>query len=422
MLTAGILLGGVLLAGGAPAAVEAPQRPPEILSWRHQVLSHERYEELAERWAAFTEAHPRDPAAWVHWGHALRYAGEDEAANQKYTRAFEIDSTEIVALEAYASMQATRIGPDQPEELARTHTRLLRAVAEHPNYARSYYALFITSLMLGDVRQAEECLRRMVTTGDMPRPLFDHGYNMIAGAPLEAIIFTNGDNDTYPPLAVQAVTGVRPDVSIVNLSLLNTKWYIRYLRERGLPIALRDAEIAGLKHAKDNLIGAQMQRHIFDQLARSGWPRPLFYAATVYEANRILPVRLVIEGLGLRVVPTEDEAGKDLQDDFVRTRRLFDTVYRIDGFTDPLVNWERESALWVLGSNYATLLERLGMALLAGSPAEAAPYLYRAVALLSFHNRLQRASVILDRWAEVDPESPLLAEARRLPARRVQRD
>jgi tetratricopeptide (TPR) repeat protein len=396
----GLCIGlGSSLWTGASRATDPLKRPEEILSWRHQGLSVDEYTRLATEWDAYVRANPNDPRALVQWGNALRYAGKYDESWAAYTRAYQADSTDAAAIVAYVTHQWVNQTDDYDWHL--DQTRLLRARDRDPDYPMTYYMLCLTAMRSGDRDLMNDCMTRVVRLGDMPAPLYDFGYNLLAGAPEGAILLTNGDNDTYPPWAVQAKESFRTDVRVVNLSLLNLHWYVRFVRDSGVPIPLSDSEIAALKWTKEQTISAAVQKALYAEVMKRGWRPPLLYAVTVPDWNQAAAGSRTLAGLLERIGPPAGEAKEagEPSYDIGETRRLLDHVYKLDSITDPSIDWNRESELRKLAMNYVELLSRFGTSIEKDSPpGDEAPYLSRAIAIATFHRRLDVAQKILDDW------------------------
>jgi hypothetical protein len=58
----------------------------------------------------------------------------------------------------------------------------------------------------------------------------DLARNYLESCPKDAILFTFGDNDTYPLWYAQEVENIRPDIRVINFSLLGIDWYINQMR------------------------------------------------------------------------------------------------------------------------------------------------------------------------------------------------
>ena len=85
---------------------------------------------------------------------------------------------------------------------------------------------------------------------------WDYSYNMLQSVAPDAVIFTNGDNDTFPLWYLQDVEGIRQDVRIANLSLINTAWYVEQLKNQSphgakkVKMSMSDIEIEKLSFVR----------------------------------------------------------------------------------------------------------------------------------------------------------------------------
>jgi tetratricopeptide (TPR) repeat protein len=190
---------------------------------------------------------------------------------------------------------------------------------------------------------------------------YDYAYNILNSCGQDAILFTGGDNDTFPLWCLQDVYHVRRDVSIVNLSLANTDWYIYQMKHQwGLPLSFTDDQI--LWTVPDERFGGEIKRPkepfrdpmtgqkrylsggyadatpamiiVEDILRNNKWRRPICFSGSPGGKSRYpLESRTKIVG-GVFVVGRE-ESNFDFE--YEETAALMDTVFKLRSYNSPKI-------------------------------------------------------------------------------------
>ncbi len=173
----------------------------------------------------------------------------------------------------------------------------------------------------------------------------DVGYNMLAGLEPNAIIFVNGDNDTYPLWYMQDVEHFRTDVCIAQLSLLNTDWYIKQLRDHApkAPITFTDQEIARLHPLalRDGGVAWNNDLMIQHIIQAADWKRPIYFAVTVpFERWKPYEKYLEMQGIARRLVPYQ---GADMVNEYMIARN-FDEIFKFRGVLTK--DWQVDNSIY----------------------------------------------------------------------------
>ena len=183
---------------------------------------------------------------------------------------------------------------------------------------------------------------------------WDYGYNLLNSCEPNGIIFTNGDNDTFPLWYLQEVENLRRDVKVVNLSLLNTPWYIDqlmnqdpklkfdfskesfsediylldpwYATESSFKLCSQEfneqswSSLECSLQVEDNIFNFNIRPTLIGRLLRVqdymilkiihdiGFDKPIYFAATVANNNQLgLEKYLVMEGMTYRLSKTANK-------------------------------------------------------------------------------------------------------------------
>ena len=229
----------------------------------------------------------KNPDAYSWLAETCRRLGRKGESVESARKALELDPCNSFAHAVLADGYNPMYGEWERANPDSTWSRLKKAIACDSTNGNAWASLWSESIRRGELAVMKRSLHGMIETGFLTRAALSYARWMLRGLPDRTILVTNGDMDTYPPVALQEVENFRPDIAVVNRSLLNTVWYERFIRDHyGVPLPFEDARLDSLRPLREAHGGIvttsdQILREWTNRKAKGALSRPIALSVTV---------------------------------------------------------------------------------------------------------------------------------------------
>ncbi|MCU0644610.1 MAG: hypothetical protein MUC94_10145 [bacterium] len=211
----------------------AENTPQKVNRYCYVVKPKEWYKNQERLWKIELSKNPQNEAAWYSYFFAARY-GWANVKGQTNTREALMDSI-------YQEM-----GKAIPDSwvyhfihyynYATDFSRLEQAYQINPHASDLYWEFIKEYTLSGQKEKSIEFCKKLYESKDISTGVYNLNYNILNSTSPNSILFTNGDNDTYPAWVLQNAKGIRNDVLILTMhgTFSNRDYLQSILADRGI--------------------------------------------------------------------------------------------------------------------------------------------------------------------------------------------
>jgi hypothetical protein len=293
------------------------QKAEQIYSHAQVVKPNEFYLQQMALWKKVLDKDKTNAGAWLNYYRANRYAHITGGQDSMYARN-RFQRMEAVVSEIEKNIPGTyemhfvkwangyndwKYLPDLKKAYALDSTR-----------TETYDGFINLYEVNRDMKKRDEFLQKWYTSGTISPGLLLYNYNVLQSLKPDAILITAGDNDTYFAWMLQAVHGIRKDVTIVNVGLASMKEYSERLSKE-LGVSLPNTE--DMKY--EQYVAALYQALVKNKAGRT------VYAGLTVDEDYMKPVAQNLYLVGLAY-----EYNTEKMDNIALLKKNFEQLYALD--------------------------------------------------------------------------------------------
>ncbi len=311
-----ITLPALIILGDFALAQQTADKPEKVFRIVYVQKPNEWYVRQAELWKKELDKNPKNPDAWYNYYNAVRYA--------RYTETIDTKEKKDRLKKIIDDMGKAIPGTYEYYLLKYWNTYSMEDISDlqkayhlKPDRPDTYYGFISYYDHTGEKGKFRKFLQKLYSSKDIYPGLLNYNYNALMSTEKNALLFTNGDNDTYPVWMLQEVKGIRTDVTDLNLSLMMTgKSYLdRKLKERGITL---DYDKLPAYRSDEFLL------EMCKQIAANYPDVHIYFALTVYE-DRIKSIKDDLYIVGLVYQYSSERI-----DNLALLKRNFEDNFRMD--------------------------------------------------------------------------------------------